>query len=312
MAQIVFVHGIANEQFTAIYLEKQWRDQLAGAVGLARPNSDLARRIADESTPGGITCRMAAYGHLFLKPGIQGVDQQALAENPLAERLAEIWLGNVAERSRDEDDKDEALRAWQQARTDGRVAQGTGAAAGWAIRHLTGVRWFAKPSFGIATFFERALDQVTSYLESPQIRPRAQEAVLDLIGPETRVIIAHSLGTVVAWEALQRRTERPNIPLFVTLGSPLGLRNVIYDSLTPQPQTFPPKVERWVNIADRDDMVAADPNLGPLFPGGKIEGAWTPDNGAEPHNAIFYLGKKMLGEAVAKALEDNSTIRATI
>jgi hypothetical protein len=305
MAQIVFVHGIANEQYTAIYLENEWRGQLAGAVGLARPKEDLARRIENENLAGGITCRMAAYGHLFLKPGIQGVNQQALAANPLAEGLAETWLSNVAERSRDEDDKDEAIRALQQANASGRVAQGKGAVVSWAIRHVTNVRWFAKPGFGLATFAVRALDQVTSYLEDPKIRPVAQEAVLDLIGPETRVIIAHSLGTVVAWEALQRRTERPNIRLFVTLGSPLGLRNVIYDLLTPQPQTFPPKVERWVNIADRDDMVAADPNLGPLFPGGKIEGAWTPDNGAEPHNAIFYLGKKMLGEAVAKALEEN-------
>jgi alpha-beta hydrolase superfamily lysophospholipase len=41
--------------------------------------------------------------------------------------------------------------------------------------------------------------------------------VLELIGPETRLVIAHSLGSVVAYEALHR-TERP--VTLIILGSP--------------------------------------------------------------------------------------------
>jgi hypothetical protein len=74
--------------------------------------------------------------------------------------------------------------------------------------------------------------------------------------------------------------------LLVTLGSPLGLRTIVYEQLRPQPPGFPPQVARWVNIADRDDFVAAAPDLTRLFATGQpakavLEGGWTVDNGAE-------------------------------
>jgi ATP-dependent exoDNAse (exonuclease V) alpha subunit len=64
---------------------------------------------------------------------------------------------------------------------------------------------------------------------------------------------------VVAYEAAQRMTQP--LPLLLTLGSPLGLQTIVYQRLRPQPPGFPPKVRRWVNIADRNDFIAAEPDL---------------------------------------------------
>lgn len=301
MAQIVFVHGIANEQFTADRLQREWKEQLAGGIRIAGDHELADHIMMDRSLPGAIDSRMAFYGYLFLRPGIQGGEESEFKDETLAEEIAEAWLYNVEQRSRDEDEREAAERARAEASRQSGMPQGGGAMARWGINTLTSIPWITLPAFGIASFLYRALDQVTRYLTDPVIRPTAQEAVLDLIGPETRAVIAHSLGTVVAWEALQRRPPA-DLPLLITLGSPLGLRKVVYERLSPAPPIYPPNLRRWVNIADRDDFIAADRNLNPLFPGGNIEGCWTPDNGAEPHNANFYLGKKMVGEAVAKAL----------
>jgi hypothetical protein len=83
----------------------------------------------------------------------------------------------------------------------------------------------------------------------------------------------------------------------------------LYSRLYPQPSGFPPRLQRWVNLADRDDFLAAEPDLRPLFSrslpvGAVFEGGYTVDNGAQPHRADFYLGKVELGWAVAGVLVD--------
>ena len=83
-------------------------------------------------------------------------------------------------------------------------------------------------------------------------------------------MIGHSLGSVVAYEYLCR--DRPaSVELLVTLGSPLGIPNVVFDKLTPAPVggagAWPGRVAAWVNVADPDDIVALRKDLAPLFPG---------------------------------------------
>ena len=95
------------------------------------------------------------------------------------------------------------------------------------------------------------------------------------------------------------------------MGSPLGLQTIIYQRLQPQPPGFPQNVQRWVNVADHDDFIAAEPNLEGLFragiPAGAVfEGGYTVDNGAEPHNADFYLGKAQVGKPVGEVLREST------
>jgi len=63
-----------------------------------------------------------------------------------------------------------------------------------------------------------------------------------------------------------------------------------------------------VNIADRNDLVAAEPDLTPLFSASRpadsvLESGWTVDNGAKPHEALYYLRKKQVGKPFAEALD---------
>ncbi|MGN7200342.1 hypothetical protein [Arthrobacter sp. SAFR-044] len=85
------------------------------------------------------------------------------------------------------------------------------------------------------------------------------------------------------------------------------MRTIIYDRISPQPPEYPAMVRKWVSIADRNDLVAAEPDLTRLFDRNKpaeavLESAWTVDNGAKPHQGEYYLGKAQAGRPIAAAL----------
>jgi hypothetical protein len=308
MAVIVLVHGIAQEQRTADALEAEWLPALAGSVRLAG-FPELADRLwRERSGPEVIEARMAFYGHLFLTTGQQGeaVDLNEAAA-VLAEPLAREWLERAAHRASRPDERrmaDQELAFVS--RTVGAEEAGVGSVVRLAIKSLARLRWFAP--FGMAfaeRFVVRSLAQVSRYFTDDALRQAAITVVTALIGPDTRVVIGHSLGSVVAYEAVQQLVQP--LPLLCTLGSPLGLDTIIYPRLRPQPPAFPPLLRRWINIADRGDFIAAEPDIRPLFsrglPAGAVfEGSYTVDNGAQPHRADFYLGKVELGRAVVQTL----------
>ncbi|WP_410662601.1 hypothetical protein [Amycolatopsis sp. lyj-84] len=301
MARIVLVHGIAQEQKSADTLEAEWLPSLAGGVRLAGDPA-LADTLWRDARPG--EARMAFYGDLFLRDGQQGGDDELTAEEWwLAEALAGEWLRNAAFSASRETDRDRAKAELARLGGTSEEYQGVRAAARPVLNALVRLRPFAK--LGVA-FAERvvvkALRQVTLYLTDETIRKRVQERVAEHLGPETEAIIGHSLGSVVAYEAAHLH-GRP-LPLLLTLGSPLGLRTVVYERTRPQPPSVPPGVARWVNLADRDDLVAARPDLTPLFPGadGVLDSGYTVDNGAKPHEAAFYLAKRRTGEVLSAAL----------
>lgn len=310
MAQVILIHGIAQEQRQADDLEASWLPALAGGVRAAG-RDDLADLLWRHGpAPNGIDVRMAAYGDLFLDAGSQGADDDLEELTPdqqaLATALAAEWVQRAAAR---DGHPDQSTAATELAYLDtGHEEQGVKEDVARAL--LTGasrLRWFAPHGMAFAQrFVNKSLRQVTSYLTDEALRAQIQQRVLRHLGDDTRIIIGHSLGSVIAYEIAAGHLQRP-LPLLMTLGSPLGLRTIVYDRIRPQPPVFPSHVERWVNIADRNDLVAADPNLSPLFDparpdGATVESAWTVDNGAKPHEATFYLNKRQVGSAVADAL----------
>jgi hypothetical protein len=65
----------------------------------------------------------------------------------------------------------------------------------------------------------------------------------------THVVVAHSLGTVIAYDCLKRVAECPTVDGLLTIGSPLGLSEV--QELRPgwsRDHGFPDAVGQWVNI----------------------------------------------------------------
>ncbi|GAB3142319.1 hypothetical protein [Microbispora hainanensis] len=113
--------------------------------------------------------------------------------------------------------------------------------------------------------------EVAAYLGGGDPRVRAREAVAEVIRRRRpRVVVAHSLGSVVTYEALWAHPDLP-VELLVTLGSPLGMRDVVFERLAPVPVrgrgARPPGVRRWINIADKDDIAAIPAVLASCFDG---------------------------------------------
>jgi len=102
---------------------------------------------------------------------------------------------------------------------------------------LDGNAWLTARIFGALQKARKDLLQVTRYLTEDDLRAAAQARVAALLDEDTQLVIGHSLGSVLAWEACQA-LDRP-LPVLVTLGSPLGLDTVVYPRLRPQPPAWP-------------------------------------------------------------------------
>ena len=158
------------------------------------------------SGPDGIDTRMAFYGDLFLRGGQQGVEPEELSgpELALAEELAMEWTARATSRSADEKSRRAASQELALLQQTAGEEQGARAAARSAINGLARIRWFAPFGMGFASrFVMRSLTQVTRYLSDDSLREQALARVHALLTPGTQVMIGHSLGSVVAFEAAQ-------------------------------------------------------------------------------------------------------------
>jgi hypothetical protein len=303
MADIVLVHGIAQEQRSAADLESEWLPSLAGGLENAGHPA-----LADRVRRGDFAVRMAFYGNAFLTPDQQGLEPAPLtpAEEVIAEEVALDLLRNAAN-SPNRRDADEARRELAAITAGPEDAQGlVRTHAVRAIPALDRIPGLSRGSLAIASLVKRTLTQVTRYLNDPAIRSYAIGKVHDLMTPNTLVVIGHSLGSVVAYEAVRAQRANYSLPMLLTLGSPLGL-SAVTRRLRPQPPGFPGAARHWVNIAAPDDVVAAQRNLKMVFDHNRpteaiFEDTWTVDNGSRPHSINFYLTKRSSGQAVADGL----------
>ena len=132
------------------------------------------------------------------------------------------------------------------------------------------------------------------------IRQRLRQALNAVAGPT--VVIAHSLGTVIAYDVLSEPGfAGRTVPLLVTLGSPLGYAE-IQDVVT-RPLGLPAPVRIWANFADPFDVVALDSTLADDFRGGpRIVDAWVDNPAPNNHAACGYLGASRVRATVTAAM----------
>ncbi|MEU4797856.1 antibiotic ABC transporter ATP-binding protein [Streptomyces sp. NPDC023327] len=303
MARIVVVHGIA-QQFKGprtlhASVAPALRDGVTAALGPAGP------ALGDHD----IEC--AFYGDAFVRPGTRATAIPAYDETDVegdyeAELLLEWWLA--------------AARAYPQVRGPDEKSRGVVGYAATrpltrplvrrALDALTHAPYFARVAEPLLIF---GLKQVRRYFDEPDLRERVRAAVARTITADTRVLVAHSLGSVAAYEllcdeALRKAHPEWRISSLITLGSPLGLRGLIFDRLSPAPHqgtgVWPPGIERWTNIADEGDIVALVKQLAPRF------GAQVQDhevhNGVEMHSVSRYLTAPTTGRAIAGALTETT------
>jgi len=297
MTRVLCVHGIAKQLKGEETLLAEWTPALRD--GLRRAGAPGSAALA-ELVPGDISC--AFYGDVFRGSGRQLAvgDPYLTIEDATADDAALLlqWWRAAAE-------CDPSVIA-----PDARVLSGTRSQVTAIVQRglmaLANSRFFAGVSERGMLF---DLQQVRRYLTEPQVRAKIQDRLLRAITAQTRVLVAHSLGSVVAYEALMSHPEWPATTL-ITLGSPLGLKNLIFDRLTPAPEPFPRpgrpparwpgSVTSWTNIAAEDDVIAANKNLKPLF--GPDVKCFVIDNGAHAHNVAHYLTAEETGAAIARGL----------
>ncbi|MFT4137295.1 hypothetical protein [Microbacterium sp.] len=151
------------------------------------------------------------------------------------------------------------------------------------------------------------LAEIATYTSTTHPEPRRN--VHALVGEviraqQPRVVVAHSLGSVVAYETLWAEPDL-DVPLLVTVGSPLALTNAFYDSFVPPAaiaHTRPPGVQRWVNFADVGDLVAVPKHLSNYFTGIETDETVVID-AFECHKIVPYLTCPPVASVIREGLQ---------
>ena len=148
---------------------------------------------------------------------------------------------------------------------------------------------------------ERTIDLVTTMSADADLRAKIAARVDAVMSPDTRVVVAHSLGSVVMYAYLLNHPDLT--PDLVTIGSPLG--SPMLGALNPAlaedgAHPWPGGVRRWTNVAAVGDRAAVEPRLARMF-GDRVEDHVV-DNGHRVHDPEPYLNSACTGAAVARAL----------
>lgn len=147
--------------------------------------------------------------------------------------------------------------------------------------------------------------QAYAYLRKPGVAPAIDAMVMPLLETGPTVIVSHSLGTVVSFKLLRALAQvgRPlNCPLYVTLGSPMGLQAV--SAALGVPFQIPPGVARWVNAVEPGDKVTLGKALDASTFCSGIENIMDIDNdsGGSLHDVRGYLSDRRIAARVEMAL----------
>ncbi|MHA6763888.1 esterase/lipase family protein [Streptacidiphilus sp. PAMC 29251] len=315
-SQLVFVHGIGGVR-DARQECRAWVEALA----------DGARRAGHADAVSGLTqgwladIRFADYSDLFVSRGAQGPDAEDLGDEQVAflDALVREAIDELGRQAEERGDR-RTLLVLDDARIQLPGADGELQGALEPLRVLGNVLTTVLQIPGLRQAAQWAgsrsllgqLSQVGRYLDragvddsGQTLDARIRARVLEAVDPSRPlVVVAHSLGTVVAFEALHGY-DGP-VRLLVTLGSPLATGTAVLPRVRPKPPCTPESVQRWLNFWDRDDLVVARPRVhkwmsanasgvAPVTERVDSDGVWV-------HTATKYLRQSDVAGPVVEAL----------
>lgn len=299
MRKLVFIHGRSQEKKDSVALKKEWVESLH--EGLAKNNLSLPIIEAD--------IRFPYYGQTLydLREGmseeeaaeiiIRGDSATGEEEQFIKEVMAEV-LGRALERAieRGELSPEEVpdlvgADVIEKGFLNWRWVQKT---VEWLDENVPGASGLA---IALVT------QDVADYLRNMGLRDVIETGVRKaLVSDEETVLVSHSLGTVIAYNLVRREAEAQGwkIPLFLTLGSPLGVAR-IRQALAPL--SFPRGVGAWFNAMDPDDIVALYPLEDPYFAVSPIDNYEDVDNQtSNQHGITGYLSDPVVARKIYDAL----------
>jgi hypothetical protein len=280
MARVVGVHGIAQQVKGPEVLAASWVPALRDGVTLSGSVPPEPSDVA-----------IAFYGDVFRTPGAKALGEPNYTaedvQDPLERELLELWWAEAAR-------TDSAVTG-----PDEKTKLRTPLVVQRALNALSQSKFFAGPGERLII---PLIKQVHAYLTDDRIHEAVQERLCEAVESDTAVLVGHSLGSVVAYEAVCAHPEWP--VSLVTMGCPLGIRNIVFDRLRPAPVNergvFPVGVRSWTNVADLGDVVALVKSLRPLFGDGVTDALV--NNGAKAHDVSPYLTAVETGRVIASAL----------
>jgi hypothetical protein len=292
MRRLVFVHGRAQEHQAASALKGKWLAALR--EGLARSTLELPIAEADIRFPyygqtlfdlvAGVPSEQAA--EIIVRGQGMDTEERSFIASMMKEifsktgvtneQIAEVLATDVVERG-------PLSWAWIQAGLrviDRHVPFGSGAS--------------------IALFTR----DVYQYLRNIGLRDRIETGIrLAIQSDVPTIVVGHSLGTIVSYSLLRRegQTRGWNVPLYVTLGSPLAV-TAIKRNLAPN--RHPECVGRWLNAMDKRDVVALYPLSKAHFPiDPEVENKTDVSNQTENRHGIAgYLNDPVVARRIYDAL----------
>lgn len=120
-----------------------------------------------------------------------------------------------------------------------------------------------------------------------QMRKVVRDAIAAVDPPV--IVIGHSLGSILAYDVLREPSSSTlRVPLFVTVGSPLGVTEV--QDVVERPLEVPGSVTAWRNASDARDLVALDHTIRPEYtPAEKCTDLYVVNDSDNHHGIGEYL-----------------------
>lgn len=292
--KLVFIHGRSQEGKVAAELQATWTDAFMHGldrIGAIRPiGLDIAFPYYGDLLFAETEKQVSADHAEFMERGPQ-------AQGPSAEE-AEFFESIVLPAAHANGITDEQIQREAFGEVSERSVQNWPAVLA-ALRLLDQVP-------GVASGFVQLLTRDTwYYLTKKGLRGAVNNAVASsLPQDELCVVVAHSLGSVIAYNLLMGGVCK-KVKKLITLGSPLGIE-AIWKRLPSDhsPRRAPLGVAAWANARDATDTVSLYE-----IPGGKFGGEPQVvnysgvSNGSENHHGIVeYLHDKRVAQEIYAAL----------
>lgn len=155
-------------------------------------------------------------------------------------------------------------------------------------------------------FLSKVTEDVSIYLQNEIVATRVNDLVASAIGRQPCVVVAHSLGSIVAYRVLRNLGSKAQVRRLITVGSPLGLHTV-RKLLAPPARTFPAGVGSWFNAFDPADIVALHPldaDAWPISPA-IANHASVKNHTDNRHGISGYLDDPTIARAIYEGLNGN-------
>ena len=131
-------------------------------------------------------------------------------------------------------------------------------------------------------------------------------------------MIAHSMGSIIVYDALRHFSNEISVEILVTIGSPLGQRYVVNKIKSESSKNYeslfiPDNIIRgWYNFADEEDQVAINPELSKIYKENsrgvkisdiKVQNNYEYSGIRNPHKSYGYLRTPELSDVLNSFLK---------